>query len=132
MSNIVEVAEALAERLRTIDKLNAYAHVPGSAEWPGAFVQPPIIDYEGLDEGDLDMQFEVVVLVAAVGDINQLALMPYMALEGPQSVPAAILGDRTLGLGDVDAFVVRARPLGLQEQASYQGWGCVFEVMVRT
>ncbi len=131
MSTLEEVAEAVATRLRGIPGLNGRPYVPGSAVWPSAFVQPATIDYEGLSSTDADFRLEVVLMVGAAIDQNQMKLYKYMGLEGPHSVPAAIHADRTLGLGDIDALVVRSRLLGQQEQASYQGYGCVFEVTVR-
>lgn len=126
-----EVAAALAEQLGTIPELNAYDHVPGTAEWPGAFIRAPHVVYEGLALDDEDLSIEIILLVSAAFAEGQLDILPFMEISGPQSIPAAIHDDRTLGLDDVDVYVTLARPLGLQEQASYRGYGVIFELSVR-
>ncbi len=131
MSTLTQVAEALAARARTIPGMNARPYVSGSGEWPGAFVQPVTVDYEALSNDDEDFRLELVVMVGAMTDQAQLKLFKYIDVAGAHSVPALIQADRGLGLGDVDALVVPARALGLQEQAAYQGYGCAFEVVVR-
>lgn len=131
MSTLEDVAQAIAEVLRGIPGLNSKPYVPGMSDYPGAFVQPAVVDYEALDLSDEDFRLEVVLIVSAATDAAQMKIYPYMERTGAQSVPEAFQRDRTLGLGDVDAFVARSRLLGLQEQAAYNGWGCAFEVPVR-
>ena len=131
MSTLQQAAEALATRARTLPNMNAKGWVPGSTDWPAAFVQPVTVDYEALANNDEDFRLELVVMVGAITDQAQLKLFKYMDVAGAHSVPNLVQSDRTLGLGDVDALVVRARSLGQQEQAAYQGYGCAFEVVVR-
>ncbi len=126
-----EIASGLVERLETIPDLNAYDHVPGTGEWPGAFIRAPQVVYEGLALDDEDLSIEIIVLVSAAFAEGQLDILPFMEISGAQSIPAAIHADRTLGFDDVDVYVTLARPLGLQEQAGYRAYGVVFELSAR-
>lgn len=124
------VYTAIKYRLKTTG-LNAYDHVPGSTEWPGAFILPPDVELEGLSDGWVTVRFEIVVLVSAALDVHQLNLLPYQNLTGAKSIPAAFKADPTLGGLVGDIRVVRSRPLHYEEQAGYQGFGCAFETVAR-
>jgi hypothetical protein len=130
MTTILQLYAAIKGRLKTVD-LNAYDHVPGSAEWPGAFVLPPMAEHEGAADDWLTLRFDVVIMVSSTIDKNQLKLLEYQALDGPKSIKGAFDQDPSLGFPDVHARVLRSRPLGYEEQAGYLGFGAVFEVVVR-
>jgi hypothetical protein len=128
------VYKAIKYRLKAADPttadhqgLNAYDHVPGASEWPGAFVLPPTVDPQGLGDDWCEIVFEIVVLVSAAFAVDQLKLLPYQNLTGPKSIPAAFRNEPTLGGLVGDIRITGSRPLGYEEQAGYQGFGCIFE-----
>ena len=130
--------EAIKYRLRSIDPstathrgLNAYDYVPSTSEWPGIFVLPPMVDPQGLADDWLEIEFEMVLLVSAAFDVNQLKLLPYQNVSGPLSIPRAFRQEPTLGGLVGDIRITGSRPLGYEEQAGYQGWGCVFQAKAR-
>ncbi len=131
MTTLEDVAEALADRLRDGTGLRAVDHIQSSPHYPAAYVEPPAIDYERLNDLGMDAVFPVVVVVSSVVDRNQKALLAYQDVTGPQSVKAAIEADRSLGLTNVDALLTAWRPLGIEEQAGYRGFGAVCEITVR-
>lgn len=129
-TTIKELYTAIKGRLKTIEGLNAYDHIPGVNEWPGALVHPPNVEAEGAGDGWQILRFNVMVIVSGAIDEHQLKLLDYQANEGPKSIPAAFRQDPSLGFPDVSARVSASRPMGYEEQAGYQGFGCVFEVVV--
>ena len=131
MSTLTEIVDGIVARLRTIEGLEVYGHVPGTAEFPAAFVMPPPIDYrQAMGAGVVRMDFEVVVLVGAFESAHQTNLFPYLDVTGSWSVLAAVDADRTLGLTDVDCVVLSSRPLGLEEISAYRAWGVSFQLLV--
>lgn len=130
MTTITQLYDAIKVRLKTVD-LKAYDYIPGSSEWPGAFVLPPVLEHEGAADDWSVLRFDVVVLVSGAVDKNQLKLLRYQDQSDSLSIHQAFQSDRSLGFPDVDARVTASRPLGYEEQAGYQGFGCVFEVVVR-
>lgn len=131
--DILPVYTALKARLKTVDRdsgFQAYDYVPGAAEWPGAFVLPPTVEPQGADDGWLILRFEIVVLISAAIDLNQLRLLEYQSSAGPRSIPRAFAAEPTLGGLVGNVRVERSRPLSYEEQAGYMGFGCSFEVVV--
>jgi len=128
--DLLPVYAAIKYRLKDIG-LNAYDYVPGSAEWPGAFILPPEVELEGLGDDWIVVVFDIVVLVSAPLDIQQLKLLEYQSLSGEKSISAAFKAEPTLGGLVGDIRIARSRPLGYEEQAGYQGFGCVFEAKAR-
>jgi hypothetical protein len=127
----LQIYRGIRDRLREIDGLNAYDFVPGASEWPGAFVLLPIIEHEGLADDWVTLRFDIVVLVSATIDENQLTLLEYQGETGDKSIHQAFASEPTLGGLCGDVRVARSRPLGYEEQAGYAGFGAVFETMVR-
>ena len=128
MTPLTDVIEALAAQIDTITGLRVSDHVPESTEYPAAFIVPPVIEYEGLDDGELICDVQVVLLVSSTVGRNQKQLYPWLA--GSGSIRAKLQDNRSLGLSDVDAHATSARPLGLQEMASYGAYGAVVNVQV--
>lgn len=131
MTTVSEVYTAIADGPLTAAGLRAFPYVPGSAEWPAAYMLPPVIDYETLADTHLHLSVGIVVLVSAAVDKHQGDLLAYMDDQGALSIPLAFHQNRSLGRTDVDAFVTRARPLNMTEQAGYQAFGALFESSVR-
>lgn len=115
--------------LATVD-LRSFDHVPGSSEWPGAFLLPPTVEYETLAGSQLQFTVPIVVLVSAVVSKRQLDLLDYMDDQGPKSIPLAFHQNPSLGLSGVSASIQVARPLNLEEQAAYQAFGALLESSV--
>jgi len=131
MTTLAEVRDGLHARLDTIDGLRVYAHVPDSAEFPAALIQPPTISDYSMDLGlaHFEYEIEIALLVPATVDRQQLDL--YALLErAPGSVVAAIEADSSLGGLDVDAHARSARPLGLQEIGGIKCYGAAVTVQV--
>jgi hypothetical protein len=120
------VYKAIAARLKTLGP-HAYDYVPGASEWPGFFLQPPMIDPEGLADDWCVITLEIVLIVSGAFDINQKQIMPYTNLTGPKSVWQAFRAEPTLGGLVGDIRITGSRPLGYEEQAGYQGFGVVFD-----
>lgn len=122
---------AMKYRLKEINGLGAYDYVPGAAEWPAAFLSGATVDHEGLADDWITVMFDIVLLVSAAFDVHQLKLLAYQSGTGPKSIPRVFRQDPTLGGLVGDIRIIGSRPLGYEEQAGYQGWGCVFEAKAR-
>lgn len=131
MTSIRELYEAIAIGPLKAVGLHAFDHVPGSSEWPGAFLLPPVVEYESLADTVLELRTDIVVLVSATVDINQLKLLDYMDDQGPRSIPLAFHQNPSFGLNGVSGFIARSRPLNFEQQAGYQAFGAVFESSIR-
>jgi len=131
MTSLRELYAAIAAGPLTDVGLRAFDHVPGSSEWPAAYVLPPVVKYEGLANNVLELRVDIVVLVSAAVDKHQRNLLDYMDDQGPSSIPLAFHQNRTLGLDGVDAFIASARPLNYEEQAGYNAFGALLESAIR-
>jgi hypothetical protein len=130
--DLLPIYQAMKARLKTVDparSFQAYDYVPGVNEWPGALILPPTIEPQGADDGWLILRFEIVVLVSAAVDENQLKLFEYQSSDGPKSIPKAFASEPTLGGLVGQVRVERSRPLSYEEQAGYLGFGCIFETV---
>lgn len=131
MTTVRELYAAIKDGPLAAVGLRAYDYVPGSAEWPAAFILPPKIDYETLDSSVLELDIGIVILVSAATDKQQLDLLDYVDDQNPRSIPLAFHQNPSLGLSDVHAFVKRSRPLDYVEQADYKAFGSLVEASVR-
>ena len=119
MSTLVEIADALTARLKTIPAFdqNVLNVVRRPATYPAAIVVPAEIPEYGtvLDGTGGRLNIAVMVLVGVVDAEQQQSLFPFLDWSGASSIPAAVNAQRDLGLGDVDARVTSADPAGLVE-----------------
>jgi hypothetical protein len=129
-TNPKDVYAAVKDRLKLLG-LNSYDYIPGAAEWPGAFVLMGEVEHEGLADDWITIRFEILLMVSAAIDEHQLQLLDYQAFSGPKSISEAFRTEPTLGLDGANVRIVRSRPLGYEEQAGYQGFGCTFEAVAR-
>lgn len=131
MVSLRELYRAIAAGPLKSVGLRAFDYVPASSEWPAAFVMPPVVNYTNLTSNVLELDIDIVVLVPAVIDSHQLDLLDHMDDQGPKSIPLAFHSNRSLGLSGVDAYVVKSRPLNMEEQAGYKAFGALFRVTAR-
>lgn len=109
-TDISEIREALATRLKEISAFNgqAYAYVPDTIEPPGVVVVPgtfvpgdtkAAIQYDKtMGRGSNDYIFTLMVVVSAVSDKHsQKKLDKFLAVKGDHSVKAKLEEDDTLG-----------------------------------
>lgn len=131
MITLVDVIGGLEQQLKSIAGLRVHDFVPGSAEFPAAFILPPDLDYrQAFSRGVIRMELEVVVLVSAVADRMQKDLFGYLDWAGPQSVLVAVDNDKTLGLTGINCVAMSSRPLSLEEVAGYQAWGAAVRFVI--
>lgn len=129
MTTIAEVYTALAAQVAPAIEDRCYDHVPGSANYPVAFLMPPAVESEGLSSDTLTLAFELVVLVSAFDHARAPLLFPYMEPSGDQSIRARIQDNRSLGFDDVDINPGDWRPLGLEEMAAYNAFGAAMTIV---
>ncbi len=130
------IREGIAARLSTIDGLNVNPTEVGQIIAPAATVLvPDQVTYyqQGATFGGLVGNLMVPVMLnvgAQITDEASTALAGYAGWDGVNSVPAAVLADRTLGGIVADALVTTFRPFSIEEYAGVQFWGGIFTVMV--
>lgn len=94
------IRNAIAERLANIEGLRVRPYMLGTVDPPVAMIRPgaPIV-WSDNNNGGMDAgEFRVLLLVSNADDpIGQAKLDTFLATTGPQSVKAAIEGDRHLG-----------------------------------
>lgn len=136
--DLLPIYEAIKYRLKGVDPstathrgLQVYEYVPGSNEWPGALVLPPEVEDEGLANDWVTLRFQILILVAATIDESQLKLLEYQPTTGPRSIARAFSEEPTLGHLVGDIRITGSRPLNYEEQAGYQGYGAMFDVVAR-
>jgi len=119
MSTLIQIVDGITARLRTIPALdqNVLNVVRRPATYPAVIVIPPTIPDYGLALDGLGGEFTIplLVLVGVSEAEQQQTLFPYQDWAGTSSIPAAINGQRDLGLGDVDCRVVSAADPGVVE-----------------
>lgn len=115
MASITQIREALKTTITAaISGLEGHAKVPESINVPGFMVIPRETDFtvamgRGIDKPGLD----VVVLVSRSDDeLAQIALDDYVNGFGPKSIRQAVWNNRSLGLPDTEATVVRMSDYG--------------------
>lgn len=132
MISLTDIIGGLEQQLKSIAGLRVHDFVPGSAEYPAAFILPPAeINYlMTMHRGLVGQELEVVVLVSAVADRMQKDLFDYLDWTGPRSIIAAVDLDRTLGLTGIEAIATTGRFLSLEEVAGYQAWGAAVRFLI--
>jgi hypothetical protein len=118
VASLEEILGAVEARLDTIQGLNVGDMLPNAITPPQAVVGvPDIVDYHtGLVALRAELRPLITVLVSsAISSVGQHRLARYADLSGPESIPALILADRTLGGVVSDCLVRSFRPLGLEE-----------------
>jgi hypothetical protein len=107
VTTLAQVRDGLEERLNTIDGLRVYNLIPDDAAYPAATIALTAVEYTSLNIGASRRAiFEVSLFVPRNIDRKQLELYELVD-NGPRSVFAAILADRTLG-----GLNVNANPVG--------------------
>lgn len=136
--DLLPIYHAIKARLKGVDPstenhrgLQAYDHVPGVNEWPGALVLPPDVEIEGLANDWVTVRFSIIVLVSSAIDEHQLMLLEYQSTKGQRSISRAFMTEPTLGGLVGDIRITGSRPLNYEEQAGYQGYGAVFDGVAR-
>jgi hypothetical protein len=128
---LVDIIAGLEQQLRSIAGLRVFDHVPGTAEYPAAFILPPAIDYrQTMQRGVIRLELEVVILVSSVVDRQAISLFPYIDDDGPQSIVAAVDNDKTLGLANINAVAMDCRQLGFEEVAGYGAYGAAVRFLI--
>lgn len=115
MASISQIRTALTSTITgAIPGLEGHAKVPESINVPAFMVIPRETDFtvamgRGVDKPGLD----VVVLVSRSDDeLAQLALDDYVNGFGPKSIREAVWNNRSLGLTNTEATVVRMSDYG--------------------
>jgi hypothetical protein len=133
-TSIVELLQAIEARLSTIPGLRVSDVVPDAINPPQAIIGvPEITSYRetmGRARWVLTPTVTVLVSKAGPGRSGQLKLAAYASTTGPDSIPAAIESDQTLG-GFAEAAIVESfRPLGMEEVGIIGYDGGVFGLKV--
>lgn len=102
MATFSEVRQALADRIATISGLTVCATIPDSIMPPTAIIGPPdkipFLHYSDTFDGGVTYLLAIRVYVSrADAPLAQLALDPYVAPTGAQSLDATIDDDPSLG-----------------------------------
>jgi hypothetical protein len=133
-TTLTEVMRGLEDRLRTIPGLRVPRDgQPDTIDPPAAVVGvPPIPSYRtAMQRGAFLINPTVLVLVSAtVSRAGQMALAGYADVSGPQSIPAAIEADRTLGGTVADCVVTSFDPTGLEDVGQLGFYGGLFRLTV--
>jgi hypothetical protein len=133
VSTVQQLAQGLAARGETIAGLRCYAVMAPKPEPPALCVHGPIRwTYDETFEGYWRPVFELWLFVnpADLGRAEQ-TLHSYLAPSGQRSLPAAILGDPTLGgVADTTRVLGGTRPPAVVDSAGGQLLGCALEVEV--
>ncbi|HEY9417123.1 MAG TPA: hypothetical protein VIQ30_20385 [Pseudonocardia sp.] len=138
-AGIDEIMAGLKTRLATVSGLRAHEYAPDDPNPPCAFpLVPAIPSYrETMRGATYVIPFRVVVLTGAQVDrAGQKRLAAYANPTGPQSIRAAIEGDRaTTGAQTLDGIVQDVvvdgfDPDGLQEVGLVNYYGGTFTVRV--
>jgi hypothetical protein len=135
VASIAALRDALQTRIATVSGLRAYDTWPSPLMPPAALVRPadPMVEFEEVlgPSTQALYHFEVHVAVG-LGDLRsaQDALDGYLSPSGSASVPAAILGDRTLGGLANGTWVRRARQWGSELISGVEVLGAILDVDV--
>jgi hypothetical protein len=114
----METMDALEATLLAVPMLRgASSEMPGQLPAvPWAVVGVPELDYLTTHGGGSDRKFTIYLFTGtAVERVGQRQLAELLDTEGENSVPAALLADRTLGGVIDDLRIVSSRPLGVRE-----------------
>lgn len=133
-TTIHEVMLGIETRLATISGLRVSEILPDQVNPPQALVGPPDIpEYRTtFRRGLFTVNPTVTILVSAAYDrTGQVNLTKYMDVSGPQSIPAAIEGDRTLGGKVAECYVASFQRLGMEDVNKIGYYGGVFTLFCR-
>jgi hypothetical protein len=133
VSTVEQLAQGLKHRGETISGLRCYAETHPKPEPPAMTVSGPIRwTYDETMDGYWRPVFECWVFVNSANlPLAQHALYAYLAPSGPQSIPAAIYGDPSLGGAASDTRVLGgSRPPSVVETAGGSLLGAALEVEV--
>lgn len=132
-TTITQIAEGLADALRTIDGLRVYDTQPDSFAVPCAIVNIDTIDYHGAFQmGLVESTFKVLVMVSRQDTRNAVhALDAYLSPQGNLSIRRAIESDVTLGGVVASAFVARASAFQVITVGDLQYLGVEFDVELK-
>jgi hypothetical protein len=137
MSDLADVVEALAARIRTglagdVLEGRTYAFAPDSIVPPTAIVLPSSDDFLDFDvtfDGQDDFGLVVKILMGTQDDRSgQAELLGYLSRSGSTSIRTAIYGDATLGGVVSDLKVTGARGYGDIEWAGQVFYGAELTV----
>ncbi|RZQ59834.1 hypothetical protein [Amycolatopsis suaedae] len=131
--SLTQIMDGIETRLKTIPGLRVTAYVADQINPPAAVVGvPDVPEYRlTMGRGRFELRFTVTVLVSAALDrVGQRALASYADVAGPNSVPAAIDGDRRLGGLVEECHITSFRVLGLDEVGQIGFYGGEFAVRV--
>ena len=128
---LTDLAKAYEQLLKNLGGLNAFDHPVNAPPLPAAIVVPPPIDYrQAMRAGVITLPFRIVLLEGtSSGRDQQKNLWPYLDWAGSKSILAAFDADPSLGfvgvdgLPRVDAHVMSAEPLGLEDLPEYAAIG---------
>lgn len=116
MTALLDIRQALADQLATLDGLQVSATVLANPTPPCALVLPddPVVEFDLAMQRGLDAWYLVVELLVglAVDQGAQLVMDAFLAGSGSSSIKAAVEKDRTLGGLVADARVVRVDGYG--------------------
>lgn len=133
-ATIHDIMLGIETRLATISGLRVSEILPDQINPPQALVGPPEIpEYRTtFRRGLFTVSPIVTILVSASYDrTGQVNLTKYMDVTGPQSIPAAIEGDRTLGGLADECYVSSFQRLGMEEVNRIGYYGGAFTLFVR-
>ncbi|HEV2784694.1 MAG TPA: hypothetical protein VGX25_35365 [Actinophytocola sp.] len=112
--NLVDVAQQLADRAKTLGQLNTFPH-PADAIVPDALEieLPEEIDFDGTYGRGMDsVELTVNVLVGKIGDAaSARRLMAYLSGSGPRSIKQVLETGNYTAMDEV--HVSRARTAGI-------------------
>jgi hypothetical protein len=104
VATITAVREALADTLATVPGLRVYSFVPDQIAEPAAIVLPDEGAPTANSRGNDTLVFRVRLAVSRVSDRNAaVKLDGYLSSSGTDSIRAALVATRTLGLSNTDA-----------------------------
>jgi hypothetical protein len=133
VSTIQQVFDGLASTIHDATGLRVVTYVPDDLNPPIMFLTLGTIERGAMGRGQMEIPIDAVLLVQRASDrAGQGATYGYASFTGPLSIWRAVDNNKSLGLSDTDAAVIRYRPLGVEEVAAYQYYGGVFEILALT
>jgi hypothetical protein len=133
MSTLAQVADALEDKLNDITGLRVYDYVPAAVNVPCVILSVGEIERQTMGRASMMFTFDAAVLLSRGSErVAQQSLYTYASFSGASSIWKQIDDNHTLGLSDVEAKVMRYRPLGIEEIAAYGYVGGVFEIIIVT
>jgi hypothetical protein len=136
MSTVAEIAAGIATVIQQETGLRAVEFMSADIPPPSAMLRIPNIERgsfrSSAGHGVLELDFELYVYTQTLFEkAGQQALMDYADFSaGDGSVWKALDDNNDLGLGDVDAKVLRCRFIGIEEQSAFGYFCAVFDIAV--